>query len=252
METPQVAILCGGLGTRLRASVANRPKALAEVAGRPFLAWVLDILYLHGFKRVVLCTGHLGEQVEAVLGATKGGLNLRYSHEQALLGTGGALRQALPLLESENILVMNGDSYCHADLRRFWRDHVASSAAASMILSRVTDSSRYGAVQLTQDGFISSFQEKNTSSGPSWINAGIYMASRTLLETIPTGAICSLEREIFPFWIKRGLRGVKYDGPFIDIGTPESYSGADRMIRQLAPSTLAKPDTKIDTIRDVA
>lgn len=252
LETPPVAILCGGLGTRLRAAVADRPKALAEVAGRPFLAWVLDLLYLHGFSRVVLCTGYLGEQVEAALGASQRGLNLRFSHEQALLGTGGALRHALPLLESENILVMNGDSYCRADLRRFWRDHVASRAAASMILSRVTDSSRYGSVQLTQNGFISSFKEKTTSSGPGWINAGIYLASRTLLQTIQPGEICSLEREIFPFWIKQGLRGVKSDGLFIDIGTPESYAGAERLFGHLAPLPLATPVTKIGNITDVA
>jgi len=245
---PDVAILCGGLGTRLRATVADRPKALATVAGRPFLAWVLDLLDLHGFSRVVLCTGYRGEQIEEAFGASHGGLHLRYSREPSLVGTGGALRHALPLLESENILVMNGDSYCHADLRRFWRDHVASRTAATMLLSRVADASRFGAVKLTSDGLVAAFKEKTVGAGPGLINAGIYLVRRAWLQGIPPGVACSLEREVFPKWIKTGLRGVPSDGPFVDIGTPESYAAADEMFRGLAGSLLATPATQTAAI----
>lgn len=230
---PDVAILCGGLGTRLRSAVADRPKALAEVAGRPFLAWLLDLLDFHSFQRVVLCTGYQAEQIEAEFGAQYKGLHLEYSQEPSLVGTGGALRHALPLIRSSSVLVMNGDSYCHADLASFWRGHIAAHSVTSMVLVHVEDSSRFGSVQLNSEENISAFQEKTVSAGPGWINAGIYLASRALLQAIPQNTVCSLEREVFPMWIKLGLRGVKSDGPFIDIGTPESYASANRIFHKL-------------------
>jgi len=230
---PDVAILCGGLGTRLRSAVADRPKALAEVAGRPFLAWLLDLLDFYGFQRVVLCTGYQAEQIEAEFGVGYKGLHLEYSQEPSLVGTGGALRYALPLFRSSNVLVVNGDSYCHADLASFWRGHLAEHAVTSMILTHVEDSSRFGSVQLNGSGLVAAFQEKVASAGPGWINAGIYLASRALLQVIPQNTVCSLEREVFPMWIKLGLRGVKSDGPFIDIGTPESYTSANHLFHGL-------------------
>src|SRR5437899_2628493 len=106
------AILVGGLGTRLRGIVADRPKVLAEVRGRPFLAYLLDQLVASGFQDVVLCTGYRSEQVKEVFGDGYGPLRIVYSEETVPLGTAGALRLALPLLQSETILVMNGDSFC--------------------------------------------------------------------------------------------------------------------------------------------
>ena len=245
---PSVAILCGGLGTRLRSAVTDRPKALADVAGRPFLAWVLDLLVGGGFRHVVLCTGYMGQQIEAQFGASYQGLQLRYSLEQDLHGTGGALRHALPLLGSENILVMNGDSYCQADLGRFYCDHATSGANASMLLCPMIDTSRYGSVKLTQNGFVDAFHEKNPNAEAGWINAGVYIVRYAMLEAITPGAVCSLEREMFPYWINLGLRGVKSDGPFVDIGTPESYSSADLLFRTLSPSPFAIPVSPIASI----
>lgn len=242
---PDVAILCGGLGTRLRSAVADRPKALAEVAGRPFLAWLLDLLDTHGFQRVVLCTGYQAEQIEAEFGAVYKRLRLQYSREPSLVGTGGALRHALPLFRSSSVLVVNGDSYCHADLASFWRGHIAAHADSSMVLTYVEDSSRFGSVQLDDKGHVAAFKEKAACAGPGWINAGIYLASRALLQAIPQDTVCSLEREIFPMWIKLGLRGVKSEGPFIDIGTPESYASANRLFHGLATKQFQSPRASI-------
>jgi NDP-sugar pyrophosphorylase family protein len=111
-----VAILAGGLATRLGTVTAAQPKALLEVAGRPFAAHQLDLLRRHGVREVVFCVGHLGEQVEAALGdGGQWGLHLRYSYDgPRLLGTGGALRRALPLL-GEAFFVLYGDSYLDCD-----------------------------------------------------------------------------------------------------------------------------------------
>src|SRR5947208_1434645 len=102
------AILAGGFGTRLRSVVADRPKPLATISGRPFLAYQLDQLAAVGLRRVVLCTGYRGDQVEATFGRHYAGMRLEYSLEAAPLGTAGALRLALPLLDSDHVLVMNG------------------------------------------------------------------------------------------------------------------------------------------------
>src|SRR5262245_63746616 len=99
-----VAILAGGLGTRLRSVVSDRPKVLAEAAGRPFLAWWLDALDAQGFRDIVLCTGFRAERVRDTFGSTQGHLRIRYSVETQPLGTAGALRQALPLFASDPIL----------------------------------------------------------------------------------------------------------------------------------------------------
>lgn len=244
LDLPDVAVLCGGLGTRLRAAVADRPKALAVVAGRPFLAWLLDLLALQGFHRVVLCTGYQAEQIKAEFGENYKSLQLHYSPEPSLVGTGGAVRHALPLLRSPDVLLINGDSYCGVDLKRFCRDHKDAWAAASMVLTHVADSTRFGTVQLNEQGRVSAFREKSSSAGPGWINAGIYLANRALIEAIPSNVVCSLEREIFPLWIERGLRGVKSEGPFIDIGTPESYAKANALFRHLITTSRSSPEVQ--------
>src|SRR5450432_1909982 len=104
-------VLCGGLGTRLRSVLSDRPKSMAPIAGVPFLQLLLEDLRSQGITEAVLGTGYLAEQIEGYFG--KGdqlGMGLRYSREQAPLGTGGALKLAEPLL-SDPLLVLNGDSY---------------------------------------------------------------------------------------------------------------------------------------------
>src|SRR5205085_7836343 len=132
--------------------VADRPKVLATIAGRPFLTFILDQLAAAGCRAVVLCTGYQAAQVECAFGSRYRGMQLGYSREESQLGTGGALRLALPLVEAPRCLVLNGDSYCAADLREFATWHTSRSAAASLLLTRVADTSRFGRVDVLPDG----------------------------------------------------------------------------------------------------
>jgi NDP-sugar pyrophosphorylase family protein len=223
----EAAILAGGLGTRLRASVPDLPKVLAPVRGRPFLAFVLDQLAAAGVERAVVCTGHRSEQVEAACGARHGSLSLVYSREAEPLGTGGALRLALEHLTGDTLLALNGDSYADADLGEFLAAHRASGAAGTLLLAEVADAGRYGRVELDAGGRVRAFREK-TAGGRGWINAGVYLLGRALLEGIPAGRKLSLERDILPHWVPLGLFGHETRGRFIDIGTPESYAAAER------------------------
>ena len=225
-----VAILAGGLGTRLRPVVADRPKVLAPVAGRPFLAYLLDQVAAAGLRDVVLCIGHLGEQVWATFGEARGRVRLAYAQESAPLGTAGALRLALPLLTSETVLVLNGDSYCAVDLGAFWAWQGRCPSNAALVLTKVSDTARYGQVHVNAAGRVASFAEKGSEGGPGWINAGIYLLPRAWLGTIPAKRSVSLEREMFPAWLDGGVYGYRSRGQFLDIGTPDSYARAAHIL----------------------
>jgi len=222
------AVLAGGLGTRLRPIVGDRPKVLAEVRGRPFLSYLLDQIAAAGVGSIVLCTGHMGEQVRSAFGDAYGGLRLTYSQESSPLGTGGALGKALHLFQSDPVLVLNGDSFYDLDLADFWKFHRAVNAAGSLALTEVEDTRRYGRACMQPDGAITGFAEKSDTAGPGWISAGIYLFSNLLLRSIPQDRPVSLEREVLPSWVGRGLYGYRGKGAFLDIGTPEAYAATGK------------------------
>jgi len=221
------AILAGGLGTRLRPVVMDQPKVLAAIGGYPFLKYLLDQLASWRIQKVVLCTGYLGEQIESRFGQDYQGLRLIYSREPMPLGTAGALRLALPLIDSDTVLVLNGDSYCKADFDAFWRWHDLRRSVATLLLVNNPDAQRFGRVRIAADGQIISFDEKKADAEPGLINAGIYLVNRGLIKSIPESGAVSLEREIFPAWIGMDFYGCQAAGPFLDIGTPESYASAE-------------------------
>ena len=222
-------VLAGGLGTRLKPVVSDRPKGMAEVVGKPFLTYILEQLKEAEVGKVILCTGFKGELIECEFGREYRGIPLEYSQENKSLGTGGALRLAYPKIESEEALVMNGDSYCQANLKRFIRLHRSHEANASILLTYSKDASRFGRVLMEESGRVLKFMEKAEEPGPGWINAGIYLIRKKLVKTIPHFREVSLEREIFPRWIGNRFFGFKNEGVFIDIGTPESYEEAKRL-----------------------
>jgi NDP-sugar pyrophosphorylase family protein len=178
----------------------------------------------------------MGERVRAVFGDAYGGLHLGYSQDVSPLGTAGALQLALPWFGSDPVLIMNGDSFCEANLQAFWAWHSARDAEATLLLNKMLDTRHYGQVGVNADGRILRFNEKSDSGGPGWINAGIYVLSRRLLLTIPRGRAVSLEREMFPTWIGQGLYGYRNIGRFLDIGTPEAYATTEQFF---APEILS-------------
>jgi NDP-sugar pyrophosphorylase family protein len=221
------AILAGGLGTRLRSAVADRPKVLAPVHDRPYLTYLLDQLADASVREVVLLTGYHADQVHAALGDRYLGMRLIHSPEPFPLGTAGSVRRALPHLTSRHVLLLNGDSYCDMDLAGLCAFHQEKAADVSLVLTPVEDAARYGKVELAPGGRVVGFGEKN-AAGPGWVNAGIYALERRLIETIPEGRAVSLEREMFPTWLAQGLQVTAYpcSDPFLDIGTRAAYEAA--------------------------
>ncbi len=223
-------VLCGGLGTRLRSVLSDRPKSLAPVAGVPFLQILVERIRSQGIREIVLGTGHLAEQIEKHFGDGHDlGLTIRYSREQATLGTGGAVKLAEAML-SDPALILNGDSYVEWNLDAMHHLAEAQNADLVMALQSVADVSRYGNVVLADDGRITQFFEKGAASGPGLINAGVYLLRKTIVHELPKDEAISLERDIFPHLLSRQVYGIVSEGPFIDIGLPHDLERAQTLL----------------------
>ncbi len=233
---PKAFILCGGLGTRLRPVLSDRPKSMAPVAGVPFLEILLEGLQAQGIKEVVLGTGYLAEQIETFFrDGSDLGLILRYSRETEALGTGGALKLAEPLL-SDPLVVLNGDSYVEWNLAATLDLFTRKKASVVMVLQAVPDVARYGSVAIDADRRVTEFVEKGSRTGAGLINAGIYILRKEIVAAFPAGKAVSLEGGVFPKLLGDKVYGLVTHGVFIDIGVPEDLERAQTL---LLPKTRA-------------
>jgi len=222
-----VLILAGGLGTRLRSVVADRPKVLAEVAGRPFITHLLDQLAQAGFQAVTLLTGYKGEMVEEALGLAYRGMQLGYSVEETPLGTGGAIRAAARVIACEQLLVLNGDTFF--DVNYFQLVQQTPSGQDLMACRWVDDVGRYGALQLDASGRVAALAEKG-AQGAGLINGGIYVLNREAIAAWPE-PVFSIETHYFPKRLAgERLYGVASEGAFIDIGVPDDLKRASEVL----------------------
>jgi mannose-1-phosphate guanylyltransferase len=222
----QALILAGGEGTRLRPLTSTIPKPVVPLANRPHLAFMIEWLRRHGVDDVILSCGFMAEGVRRVLGEGEAfGVRIQYVEEPEPLGTGGALRYAGDRLD-ERFLMLNGDVLSDFDLTAQLETHERSGATATIALYPVEDPSMYGLVRLNQDGSVREFLEKPPAeeSDSNLINAGAYVLERSLLDDMaPPGTNISIERDVFPRLVNRGLYGFIGEGYWLDIGTPERY-----------------------------
>jgi NDP-sugar pyrophosphorylase family protein len=230
----KVALLVGGLGTRLRSVLPSSPKVLASVGNGSFLDLLLRQLRNQGLTRIVMCTGYLADQVENAYGnGDSWELAIEYSRESQPMGTAGALKLAAPFLQdSPSFIVMNGDSFLEIDLESLLSFHRSKGGPITVAVVRVPNTSRYGTVVVGSDDRIARFEEKTGREVPGLINAGIYVVERDVLRQIPDGS-GSLERDVFPQWLKRNIYAFESSGVFIDIGTPEDYAKAQAIYDRL-------------------
>lgn len=197
-------ILAGGLGTRLSFS----PKVLAPVEDKPFVTYLLDKLSDAGIEDVVICIGHKGQEIMLALGDTYGKCNLKYSYETSQLGTGGALRLAMPMLNTNPVLVMNGDTWCDVDLEDFYHRYKLYACDVSIV---------------------------NAQHGRGAIDsAGVYLFSRYFVSKIPANMVVSLEERISREYKRPYL--YYFGNHFIDIGTPEEYAKAEQFFQAVRDS----------------
>lgn len=234
----QAVILAGGLGTRLREIVTDRPKSLAVINGKPFLEYQIEFLKKYEITDIVICIGYLGKEVERqFLDGKKYGVSITYSREQDLLGTGGALKNARTLLDNR-FFVLNGDTIFLTNLLDLENFHKQNSADVTMALTRVEDQSRYGSVTLERKGTnqygskVLAFSEKSSASGPL-INAGIYLIEKGLFSWDTLPRIFSLENDFLPRIVEssRFYGFLDIDAYFVDMGTAEGYRKLEEDIK---------------------
>lgn len=230
-----VVILCGGKGTRLQTVVSDRPKPLARISEKPFLEILIQQFIRVGFRRFILCSGFKGEMIHEHFREAGLPVEIRYSHEDSPLGTGGAVKLAEKLIEGDQFLVTNGDSYCSVDLAAFYDSHRRRHALMSMVLAQSDDPEEYGSVKINRNGQITEFAEKEGLSKRGHVSAGIYLFERKVLKYIPEGAPYSLEYDLFPYLtkLKHNCYGFDSQTPVIDIGTPQRLEKARQYLDKI-------------------
>jgi NDP-sugar pyrophosphorylase family protein len=219
-----VAIVAGGLATRLHPITRKIPKSLVDVAGKPFVVRQLEYLKQQGIDRVVLCLGHLGEQVEALVGDGSAlGLDVRYSWDSPrLLGTGGALKNALSLL-GEHFFVYYGDSYLPIDFRAVERDFLISGKLALMTVLKNHDQWDKSNV-LFRDGCITEYNKRTPRPEMAHIDYGLGVLSSLVLNNIPANEAFDLADIYHKLSIQGLLAGHEVFERFYEIGSQKGLS----------------------------
>ncbi|MDF9830961.1 nucleotidyltransferase family protein [Parabacteroides sp. PF5-6] len=220
----EAIILAGGMGTRLQAVVRELPKAMAPVAGRPFLYYLLETLEAAGFDHVILAVGYRHEVIEEWLSAFSTRMRISLVVEEEPLGTGGAARLSLCQAEQPDVFILNGDTFFPVDYAAMLVSHREMGAEATLALKEMRSATRYGLVELHNDAHIARFREKQTGES-GLINGGVYLIRREALRHYPDRF--SLEKDYFEAVVgSKKLAGFLSGRYFLDIGIPEDYEQA--------------------------
>jgi NDP-sugar pyrophosphorylase family protein len=231
---PPLAILAGGLATRLKPLTEQVPKSMIEVGGQPFIAHQLRLLRRERIDRVILCLGHLGEQIEAFVGdGSQFGISVAYCYDGSrLLGTGGALRLALDQLAPE-FLVMYGDSWLDIQFAPVVDAFHSSGKSALMTVYRNSD--RWDRSNIWfEDGQIRVYDKKNRLPQMHYIDWGLSMTKAEVIAARPAGTAFDLA-EVYGRLAQKGdLAGYEIATRFYEIGSPEGLRETDLLLRNNA------------------
>jgi D-glycero-alpha-D-manno-heptose 1-phosphate guanylyltransferase len=217
-------ILAGGFGKRLQSVVHDVPKPMAPVAGKPFLAHLLDYLSEHGFTEVTLSLHYLPEKISAYFGAHYRNISIQYVIEDTPLGTGGAILYALNSIRSTHspLFILNGDTFVQVNYRAMYQQHIKRQRFMTMAVTEVDDCSRYGEVLLAGEQLVN-FQAAGAARR-GFINAGVYLLSTDGLETFTLPKQFSFEQDfLYQPAVLSQMDYFMTDDFFIDIGIPEDY-----------------------------
>lgn len=225
-------ILAGGFGTRLRSIVSDVPKPMAPVANKPFLSYLLEYLSKYQINSVVLCTGYKHNVIESYFSTSFKNIDIKYSIEDEPLGTGGAIKRAFQLIESDNALILNGDTLFNVDLSEFIHHHLTSNADITIALKHLTGYDRYGSVIMSGNKVVDFEEKKYKDDG--YINGGVYIVNKGILDGFDLPKTFSFEKEILESRLNElNINGYKSASYFIDIGIPEDYEKSQKEVKEL-------------------
>ena len=224
-EEPQAVILAGGLGTRLKPITETIPKPMVKILGKPFLEYKINQVRNCGVKRIILCVGYLGNVIEDYFGdGNKFGVDLEYAHEKELLGTAGAIKNAEDLIDTDSFVVMNGDTHSNVNLKNLFIFHKTHNHPITMVVASATNPSEQELVEIDDNKIVVEFHKRDTPEHKAYlardilrtINAGVYVFDRRILNSIARGEKVSLEKDIFPKFVKE-IVGFEYGGYLKDL-----------------------------------
>ncbi|HEY6953950.1 MAG TPA: HAD-IIIA family hydrolase [Flavisolibacter sp.] len=237
----EAIILAGGLGTRLRSTVPDLPKCMAPVAGRPFLSYVIDYLRMQGIERFIFSLGYRWGLIEEFLQKEYPTLDYTSVIEEEPLGTGGGIRLAIEKVNSNNVLVANGDTLFKIQSKELFQTHIDNGSECTLALKAMHDFDRYGVVEIKDKGRIVSFKEKQFYTS-GLINGGIYLLNKDQFLSRQLPQKFSFEKDYLePFCTEAPFYGSVQEGYFIDIGIPEDYQRAQSELER-TPLDLGQVD----------
>lgn len=243
-------LLVGGFGTRLMPLTKNTPKPMLTVAGVPVTELQIAMAKAAGITEIVLATSYLSEVFIPYFGdGSKWGIKIKYAVEKEPLGTGGAIRNAAQLLDTnESVVILNGDVLSSHNLTEQIRQHEAHGADVTLHLTEVEDARAFGCVPTDSDGRVTAFLEKMENPVTNQINAGCYVFNPRIISTIPLDTVVSVERETFPQLVESGAKvfGFVENAYWLDIGTPRALLKASIDIVKRSGEFLAMPGSSID------
>ena len=243
-------LLVGGFGTRLMPLTKNTPKPMLTVAGLPVTEHQIAMAKAAGITEIVLATSYLSEIFTPYFGdGSQWGISIKYAVEKEPLGTGGAIRNAAQMLNTnESIVILNGDVLSSHNLAEQIRQHEEHDADVTLHLTTVEDARAFGCVPTDEEGRVTAFLEKMENPLTNQINAGCYVFNPRVLSTIPLETVVSVERETFPQLVANNaaIYGYVENAYWLDIGTPRALLKASIDIVERSGNSLVMPGAEID------
>jgi len=237
----EAIILAGGLGTRLREAVPDLPKCMAPVAGKPFIAFVIDALRMQGVEHFIFSLGYKADAIENYLQEHYPTLSYSLVIEEEPLGTGGAIQLAIRQAQTENVLIANGDTLFRIQYKDLLTIHQQNKAECTLALKPMQNFDRYGVVEIDTTNKIRSFKEKQHYH-EGLINGGIYLVNKTAFLNRKLPVKFSFEKDYLEAFCQEGkFFGAVQEGYFIDIGIPNDYNKAQTDLKP-TPLDLNKVD----------
>lgn len=232
----EAIILAGGLGTRLGELTSHTPKPMLQVNGRPFVSYVMDYLIESKVDCIIFAVSYLSNHFIDFFGESYKGVPIKFSIENEPLGTGGAIKKAAEMCQGNTALVVNGDTFCFLDIQKMYAEHQQNNATISIGTSQVVDTSRYGSVISDENGFVSSFTEKGSTSGPGYINCGTYLINKDSIKFSNFPARFSFEKEILEGRenLQLKINTFPTSAAFLDIGIPSDFERSKSFLKTRA------------------
>jgi len=222
----EAIILAGGLGTRLRSEVQDIPKSMALIKNIPFMVYLLDRLISNGVTRIIFSVGYKSEFIQNYFSTEFKNCEIVYAIEETLLGTGGAIKNAIKFVNGNDVVVVNGDSLFLCDIQKQLQFHHSTKAHVTLALKPMKSIDRYGTIEMTAEGRITKFLEKQPIKEGN-INTGIYIFNVESFNKIKLPQKFSIERDFFETMVSElHFAGYTTNGYFLDIGIPKDFRKA--------------------------